>query len=309
MKKIVSSACGLVFVFAMLFSTGCSAKQATQPLSIGVLPDVDSIPLIIAQEKGFFEDEGVDVSIEHFTSAPDRESALQAGSIDGAVSDILSAAFLTEGGFDVAITSMTNGSYKLLSGQAMSDSTDLSGKSIAISTNTIIEYTTDKMLSEIGLTPDDVDKTAIPQIPVRLEMLKSGQIDAATLPEPLASVAVKSGATVIHGTDSLGINPGVLLFTKDAIEHKKEGLEAFYRAYNKAVTYLQDEPVSSYIDILIDVAGFPEDVKDSLLLPAYTTASLPDTADFDGVMAWLTEKGLIEQSFSYDDLVYSSFVK
>ncbi len=307
MKKVIGAALALLSI--IMLATGCAAGKPSQTLSIGVLPDVDSIPIIIAQEKGFFEKEGVDVAVEHFKSAPDRESALQAGSIDGAVSDMLSAAFLTEGGFQVKMTSMTNGSYKLLAGQAMNGSADLSGKSIAISTNTIIEYTTDKMVAELGLTPEDVEKTAIPQIPVRLEMLKGGQIDAATLPEPLASAAVKVGAAVLGSTDSLGINPGVLLFKADVIESKNAEIEAFYRAYNSAVDYLQNAPVSDYVDTLIEEAGFPEDVREELSLPAYTTAALPSADDFDGVMAWLTEKGLIKSAYQYDDLVSKSFVK
>ncbi len=306
-KRLICIAMALLVVVSI--GAGCAAEKPSQTLTIGVLPDVDSIPIIIAQEKGFFEKEGVDVKIEHFKSAPDRESAVQAGSIDGAVSDMLSAAFLTDGGFKVAMTSMTNGSYKLLAGPAMTGATDLSGQSIAISTNTIIEYATDNMLAKLGLTPDDVEKTAIPQIPVRLEMLSSGQIGAATLPEPLASVAVKAGATVIDSTDNLGINPGVLLFKADVIESKNAEIIAFYKAYNSAVEYLKTAPVSEYADILVDVAGFPADVKDSLTLPAYTPATLPSADDFDGVMAWLTEKGLIKQAYKYDDLVNKSFVK
>ncbi len=306
-SKWISAALALLFVLST--GAGCAAKEPSQTLSIGVLPDVDSIPIIIAQEKGFFDKEGVDVDIEHFKSAPDRESALQAGSIDGAVSDMLSAAFLTDGGFKVAMTSMTNGSYKLLAGPSMNGSTDLKGKSIAISTNTIIEYTTDNMLSKLGLKPEDVSKTAIPQIPVRLEMLQSGQIDAATLPEPLASEAVKAGATVLNSTDSLGINPGVLLFKTDVIESKNAEITAFYKAYNSAVEYLKSAPVSEYANILVDVAGFPEDVEEGLSLPAYTAAALPSAEDFDGVMAWLTEKGLIKNTYQYDDLVDKSFVK
>ncbi len=308
MKKRVT---GIVLVLLVLttLGAGCAVQKPAQSLTIGVLPDVDSIPIIIAQEKGFFEEEGLDIRIEHFTSAADRESALQAGSLDGAVSDMLSAAFLTEGGFDVAITSMTNGSYKLLAGTAMSGSSDLSGKSIAISTNTIIEYTTDMMLAERGLSPEDVEKTAIPQIPVRLEMLQSGQIDAATLPEPLASVAVEAGATVLGSSDALGINPGVLLFTADAVSEKKTELAAFYRAYNKAVEYLKSTAISEYADILIEVSGFPEDVREQLTLPEYTPAALPDRDDFDGVMAWLTGKELIQTTYQYDDLVVKDFVK
>ncbi len=306
-KRLIGVALALLAVVSI--GAGCAAQKLSQTLTIGVLPDVDSIPIIIAQEKGFFEKEGLGVKIEHFKSAPDRESALQAGSIDGAVSDMLSAAFLTEGGFKVAMTSMTNGSYKLLAGPVMNGSTDIKGQSIAISTNTIIEYATDKMLAKIGLTPEDVAKTAIPQIPVRLEMLSSGQIGGATLPEPLASSAVKAGAMVLDSTDNLGINPGVLLFKTDVIESKNAEIAAFYRAYNSAVEYLKGAQVSEYADILVDVAGFPEEVKDSLSLPAYTPAAFPSAEDFEGVMAWLTEKGLIKQAYQYDDLVNKSFVK
>ena len=305
-KRFIGVAMALLTL--MSIGAGCAPQKLTQTLTIGVLPDVDSIPIIIAQEKGLFEKEGLDVKIEHFKSAPDRESAVQAGSIDGAVSDMLSAAFLTEGGFKVAMTSMTNGSYKLLAGPAMNGSTDIKGQSIAISTNTIIEYATDNMLAKLGLTPEEVEKTAIPQIPVRLEMLQNGQIGAATLPEPLASVAVKAGATVLDSTDNLGINPGVMLFKTDMIESKNAEIVAFYKAYNSAVEYLETAPVSEYADILVDVAGFPADVKDSLTLPSYTSAMLPSEADFVGVIAWLKEKGLIQQVYQYGDLVDKSFV-
>jgi NitT/TauT family transport system substrate-binding protein len=274
-----------------------------------VLPDVDSAPIIIAQHNGYFEQEGVDIRIEKFTSAMERDSALQAGAIDGAVSDILAAAFFEQGGFGVRITSMTNGSYKLLAGTGANDIGALKGKSIAVSSNTIIEYATDRMLSEYGLAPDDVVKTAIPKIPLRLEMLKNGLVDAATLPEPLASSAVNSGAAVLDSTDRLGINPGVMLFSASAAEAKSGGIKAFYRAYNKAVEYLNTAPVSDYIDVLTDEAGFPEDVQGSIALPEYTPAALPSQDDFEDVISWLKQKGLIENEYGYDELVYPGFTE
>ena len=50
-------------------------------------------------------------------------------------------------------------------------------------------------------------------------------------------------------------------------------------------------------------------MKESLSLPAYTPAALPSADDFDGVMTWLVEKGLIQNTYQYDDLVDKSFVK
>lgn len=307
----------LFMVSAILLSfVACSSDRndtsgSLETISIGVLPDVDSIPLIIADKNGYFKEEGVEVDIQHFKSAPDRDSALQSGNIDGAVSDILAAAFANDGGFKVKITSLTNGTYKLLvnKDKGIKDIQALKGKSIAISTNTIIEYATDKMLEEGGLKPEDVHKVAIPQIPTRLEMLQNGKIDAATLPDPLASVAVKDGAALLNSTDKMGINPGVLLFTQDAIDKKSASIKAMYGAYDKAVEYLKKEPVSSYADVLINDVGFPEGIEDSISLPAYTQVTLPSQKDFDDVIKWLTDKKLIKNSYEFEQLVDGRFVK
>jgi len=310
MRKFLSVIAILFLLFGLSACSG-TGDRASEPLSIGILPDVDSIPVVIAKEKGYFEKEGLKANIESFKSAVDRDSALQTGKIDGAVSDILAAVFAMDGGFDVKITSLTNGSYKLLVGKdsGISSFSDIKGKSVAVSKNTIIEYATDKMLEENNISPDEIKKTVIAQIPVRLEMLQNGKIDAATLPEPLASVAVKDGARILNSTDKLGINPGVLLFTKKALESKQDEIKAFYRAYNEAVEYLQKENISSYIDILIKEAGFPEAVRDTLSLPSYTKASLPSAKDFDNVMGWLNDKGLVKKPYKFDNLVDGKFVR
>ncbi|MCG0276039.1 MAG: MetQ/NlpA family ABC transporter substrate-binding protein [Thermosediminibacteraceae bacterium] len=205
---------------------------------------------------------------------------------------------------------LTNGTYKLLIGKEkdINDITMIKGKDIALSKNTIIEYATDKILEKYGIDPNEVNKVVVPQIPARLEMLQNGKVDAATLPDPLASVAIKNGAKVIESTDRLGINPGVLLFTPEAIEQKENEIRAFYKAYNKAVEYIKNNEKSAYIDIVIEKAGFPEDVRDIINLPEYTEAQLPSKEDFDGVMDWLVKKGLIKKVYSYDELVDSRFI-
>lgn len=311
MKRVV-----LLVIAALLLSgfTACGSstpQKAPEPLTLGVLPDVDSVPLVIAREKGYFEKEGVQVNIESFKSAPDRESALQSGKLDGAVSDMLAAAFSREGGFEVIITSMTNGSYKLLVGKdsGIKSFPDVKGKSVAISQNTIIEYATDAMLEKNGMTPEDINKVVVPQIPVRLEMLQNGKIDGATLPEPMATAAIAGGAKLLDSTDKMGISPGVLLFTKKACEAKAKEIQAFYRAYNLAADYLGKEPVDSYLDGVIKELGFPDSVKGAIALPAYTRAVLPPEEDFNRVTGWLTGKELIKKSYKFGDVADGRFLK
>jgi NitT/TauT family transport system substrate-binding protein len=315
MRKI---AVFLMIAMMMVAIVGCNKKENTAPksgqlqnITIGLMPDVDSIPFIIAQEKGFFKEEGLTVSLKSFKSAVERDSALQSGNLDGVISDMLAETFLKEGGFNTVITSLTTGSYKMVINKDETATTllDLKGKDVAISKNTIIEYVTDRIMVEGGMKPADINKVVIPQIPTRLEMLQNGKIAAATLPEPMASLAVKGGAKVLNSSDKLAIYPGVLIFTGKTVSEKEKEIQAMYRAYNKAIEYLAREPMENYIDILIEKGGFPAPIKGALILPKYQKPAAPAAKDIDEVQKWMQDRQLIKKGYSYKELVDDRFVR
>ena len=299
----------------LVLCAGCGKPEAANApkelteLHVGVMPDTDSLPIIIAQEKGFFAAEGLKVDIQQFKSAKDRDSALQSGNLDGAVSDMLAVAFAKSGGFDVKVTSSTDGSYKLIAGKGenISRVQDLTGRDVAVSKNTIIEYVTDQVLASAQLSGESINKVVIPQIPTRLEMLQNGKLAAATLPEPMASIAVHNGCKYITGSDALGINPGVMLFTAKTVADKKAELAAFYRAYNKAVAYLNETDRNEYMDLVVAKGGFPPVAKEALVLPQYHEAALPKEKDVTDCIAWLQQKQLIKTAYTYQDLIVDVF--
>ena len=307
----------LILILSMSIA-GCSSdktkdavEQDFQTLTIGVLPDVDSIPFIIAKYNGYFEKEGLDVEIHHFKSAMDRDSALQTGSIDGAISDMPAIVFFKDNGFDVKITSKTDGSFKLIAGKSsnISNLEEIKGKTIGISKNTIIEYVTDRVLKISNIDVDAPRKVVIPQIPTRLEMLSNDKLDMATLPEPLASVAISRGGKMLSSSDELGVNTAYMIFTEDSIVSKKEEIKAFYKAYNQAVEYLNSESLEKYIDILIEEAGFPGVIKDSFSLPKYSRASMPSDKDLEEVLDWLHTKKLTTSDYSLEELSDPSLIQ
>ena len=308
LKKLLAI-CLAVLALAMLAGCGTTkqadTKKEMQPLTIGLMPDTDSLPFIIAQEKGFFREEGIEVNIEQYKSAMDRDSALQSGNLDGAVSDMLAVAFAKSGGFDVKVTSFTDGSYKLIASKdsGIKDVKGLAGKDVSVSRNTIIEYVTDQILAKENMDGDSINKVIIPQIPTRLEMLQNGKLAAATLPEPMAGIAVHNGCQFVTGSDELGINPGVILFTAKAAADKKAEIQAMYRAYNKAVAYLNNTDRAEYIDLVIEKGGFPPVAKEALKLPKYHEAALPKESDVVDCIKWLNSKKLVTETYSYQDIV------
>lgn len=287
------------------------ASTPLQPLTIGVMPDLDSIPFIIAEHNGYFQEEGIDVTIEHFKSAMDRDTALQTKKLDGAISDMLAVVFFNDNDFHVNITSKTDGSFKLIAGKdsGISSIDQIEGKTIGISKNTIIEYLTDRIMEISNIDVNAPEKVAIPKIPTRLEMLNNGKLDMATLPEPLASLAVTAGGSIINSSDELGVNPGIMLFTSEAIDSKTKEIRALYRAYNKAVNFLKEEEMESYIDFVIEESGFPKNIKDTLTLPDYTKASMPSEKELEEVLTWLKSKDLTTNDYTLKELSTDDFVK
>lgn len=307
MKKILLLS---MLILALALAAGCGnsndkTQKDLQPITIGLMPDTDSLPFIIAKEKGYFAEEGIEVNIQQYKSAMDRDSALQSGNLDGAVSDMLAVAFVKAGGFDVKVTSFTDGSYKLIASKdaGINNVKALAGKDVAVSRNTIIEYVTDQILAKEGMDSESINKVIIPQIPTRLEMLQNGKLAAATLPEPMASIAVSNGCTYVTGSDELGINPGVIMFTAKTVDNKTAEIAAMYRAYNKAVDYLNNTSRDEYIDLVVEKGGFPPAAKEALKLPEYHKAALPKESDVTDCIKWLNNKGLVKEHFSYQDIV------
>jgi NitT/TauT family transport system substrate-binding protein len=305
--------CILVIICCSLL-LGCNNNHSStsgKTITIGVMPDVESIPFIIADRNGYFEEEGVQVKIEHFKSAKDRDSALQSGLLDGAISDVLAVVFANEGGINLRIVSKNDGNILLMAGKDSGiDSIDnIKGKSVGLSNNTIMEYSVDKMLEAAGISADEINKIAIPPLPTRLEMLQGGKVDAAILPEPLAGLAVKNGATVLSTTDQLANKAGAIAFIAESLQESPEEIKAVFTAYNRAVDYLNNEPLSNYIDYVIEKQGFPAELKESIALPRYTRAELPEEKIVTDVVKWLKEKELIKGDYGYGDLVDNSTLR
>ncbi len=273
-----------------------AAWGAPAELRIGVLPDVDSLPLLVADAEGRFDAEGVKVHLSRFTTAVERDAAFQAGAVDGVVSDLLGAALAAQAGFDVRVTSLTDGRYGIVSapGSGIANAAGLAGVPVGISTSTIIQYATDVLLKRAGLTPDQIVGMAVPKIQVRMELLLAGQLKAACLPEPLLSVARARGATLIAASDESGFGAGVLLFSRKVLDTRLADVRALYAAYWKAAQAVNAND-AAYRSFLVEKAAFPKEIRDQFRFVRYHAPRLPEISDVRDVLAWMKGKGLLSK--------------
>lgn len=284
------------------------AAASGETLKVGVLPDADSLPLLVAAAESLFAAEGVDVALVSFKAAVERDAALQAGAIDGAVTDLLAVALAVQGGFDIRAASLTDGRYGIVASplSGIASLASLAGKSIGISSNTIIQYAAETMLARAGVASADIRSLAVPKIQLRMELLLAGQLAAACLPEPLLSVARAKGAILLAASDdstpALGLGAGVIAFSRAALDSRLPEIAGFYRAYRRAARELNAKS-DAYRPFLVEKAAFPAEVRDSYSFVKYKDPRLPSAADISAVIEWMRSKGLLSKDIAPASLI------
>lgn len=303
-------------ILAALSLVACGGQEEPTNLRMAVLPILDTLPMYVADEQGYFADEDLTVEFIPVNSAAERDQVIQAGQADGMINEILSTLFYNRDEPQITIVRyarVATPEYPqfrvLASGNSGINSLeDLKGRDIGISEGTIIEYSTDRLLQAEGLSPEDISTVAVPGIPDRMALLNSGELPAANLPDPLATLAMQSGATVIVDDSSYPqYGHSVISFRTDVVEENPETIKRFLIAIEKAVEDINQDK-EQFSGLLAERNLVPEPVRGSYSVPDFPTASVPPTSQWDDVLDWAQSKGYIEGSVEYEESVDDSYL-
>jgi NitT/TauT family transport system substrate-binding protein len=308
---------GLVCILAFL-TTGCTAQAPadTTPIRIAVLPIVEGLPLYTAQDGGFFEKQGLKVQFINAGSAAERDQLIAAGQADGMINDLLAVTLFNRQSAQLQIVRFahvsTPGSplYVIAAAPQSGIKTvqDLAGVEIGISQSSIIDYATSRILSNAGLKADQIRTVAVPKIPDRMSLLLSGQIKAATLPQPFAALALKSGAVaIVDDTQVADLGNSVISFRKSFIDEHPQVVKSFVSAIDQATTDLNANP-EKYRSLLGTYKVVPDTLLAAYPIPKFPDNSLPNQKQFEDVVAFALERKLIDTPVKFTDSVNPAFL-
>lgn len=306
----------LAGIFGMVLATGCTGKSQKSEdqtsnlpaLKIGAMSSMDYLPFVVANEMGICDSLGLSLEIVKFFSANDRDAAFRAGSVDGTVIDYTGAALQHANGVPLALVMKHDGLFYMMSKGSFASMQELKGKKIAVSRNTVIEYSTDVMLQSAGVEESEVEKVEINKIPVRMQMLSEGEVDASIFPNPFASMAEEQGMKKLMTTRELDIDVTGTIFGTQALRDKGESIKVLMEAYNLGVEYIQTHPRAEWMHLLVEDAGVPGTMALTIELPEYHRASAPDANDIQKTILWLKEKNLVPVDYTGEGLVDASFL-
>jgi NitT/TauT family transport system substrate-binding protein len=266
-----------------------------------------SLPLTVAQRKGFFVREGLNLVVVPIPGGTDRiVAALDKGEIDAgknATPYMIQA--VLKGSDAAAIMSQTaNPIYSLVVRPEIKSFADLRGKTLGLSTpGDTITLSTQRLLGLKQISAADFTAKVVVGTGARFDCLKSGTCAAVPMGQPEDLDAIKQGFPRLGFTYEAGAD---LIFNVDMArrawgEQHKDTLVRFVRAMASAYAFLNDpKNRDEAVRILGEAGGMSAEVAGQIFAPYLEPDKhvLPrkgelDLAAFNRVVALMAETGVI----------------
>lgn len=281
-----------------LFATACSspsAQQAPPPdtdsvphrdstaLVVAVCPTADCLPLYFAAEKGLFRKNGVEVILQNYLSQADCDTAYLGQTADGGLTDLVRANYHGKRDARLEIVSGTDGEWTLMANGKLriKDIRQLKRHSVSWTRYSAAHYLMVSALKAAGTDPAEVFPIQVNDLELRTRMLNENQTDAALLPEPYAAIARRRGQRTV----SLGIQQprlGCMVFRREIMADDRKGkqIKLFLKTYDQAVDSINGQNKNRLAPILSKYYRLDATDIDSLRLPRYRHAAVPEKTDY-----------------------------
>lgn len=233
-----------IFLISVCLLFACHAWTPTEikrpPLKVQFGSFVGEYSGIIAQEKGLFKAQGVDVELTYKLYTQLERANFSAGKYDGISLSLGSFIILSATNPDiqgVVVIDESTGADVVVAQSQIKTVADLKGKKLGANLGGFSEVFVTEMLTTANLTSDDVNlvKLEALEIPQRL---KNNTIQAGHTWEPHLSKAIKLGGHILFTSKQTpGLILDLIVFRKNIIRDRPKDVRGFVQAWLQAAAY------------------------------------------------------------------------
>jgi NitT/TauT family transport system substrate-binding protein len=317
----------LCAVAVALAAPGCAADAedgGRAKLTVGVVPIADVAPVQLGIDKGFFEDEGLDVELLTGQGGAEIVPQVVSGDVQVGFSSTPTLLAAASERLPIEIVAPAVGSPPRKTGHGenvegalmvaknspIRGYADLAGKTVAVNAlGNVIDVTLNAALERHGVNHTSVERLEVP-FPDMLAALDAGRVDAAFLATPFKTVAEQSGKYRAVGFSIYETRPELIHTTyfvsREWADGNRQVLERFLSALRRSMLYAAGHERETR-DAVGAIVELPEDVIEAL--PPINRR--PDCAELEvssELMADLmVEYGAIERAPDLDSLIRPGF--
>ena len=316
---------GIMLVVLVLSVFVAQSQYQSNPntVRIAYLPVVQALPLYVAIEKGYFGDEGIEVEAVKIDSPNLIIDALISGQVDmgspSTASGITAISqhrnpgtlkiFAANGG-----TPPDNVDNLLLvrSDSDIQDIRDLEGKSVGILPGIQFRTIAKHILASEGIDPEKVELIDL-AIPLQLQALESGQVDALLTLEPVGTIGRGQGTTrdLVDGPMVRYIaDPwygGVGVVTASFMAEDPELASKAIAVFDRAIQDIKEDPDDAR-QFLKGYTALTDELIQEVPLPVWKMHDEFEQPDIDALQDFFDiffHFGVIEERVTVQELLYS----
>jgi NitT/TauT family transport system substrate-binding protein len=312
---------GSIFFVYQITGNVVSNNAEVTSVKIAYLPAVNSLPLYVAMEKGYFVQEGINVEAVKFDSPQLILDSLVSNQVDfgapGSATGIASIIdYRTPGKlkvFDLVGGTHDNIADVLIIGKAsnLSSISDLRGKTLGILPGIQFRTIAREILAKNNVSYDEVNIVEI-ATSLQVQALASKQVDAVLGLEPVRTIAISKGI----GKDLVKspiveyiADPwfgGAGLIRGDFAKENPETTKKVISAIGKAVDDINANPNETR-KYLIGYTSLDENLSKIVSIPTYTNYEDFTNKDMDALQKFIdifTQYKVIDGKVNVRDMIY-----
>ena len=312
----------LIVLLSALTSCKATGKTQLETVRVSTRKHFSTAPIFIADEAGFFADEGIRIE---FAEAPGRSAQaiplLERGQIDVLAATVGAALFaaaekgarlrmVADRGHISSSGCVFNafvGSSKAFKSDSVT-AADLRGKSVSINAGVTAAWITDLFLESRGLTVDDVRVVALTDV-LEPGAMSSGSLDVTHAAEPFLSQLVRDGQRVIGlaSTYAPGAHFGAIMFGPTLTVTNRALGERFMRAYLRGVRQYEEGPTPRNVAMLTKRMGFDESLLRTACFASINTDGRLDVISLNAFQRWAVKRGYLPRVMPTESIIDTTF--
>ena len=223
-----------------------------ETVNVIAFPGAPNLPLFVARELGFFEQNGIQVELTTTPSSVFQFEQLSAGAFDIAMTAFDNVVAYREGQGPANLSGATD--FRAVMGATQIELAfvvaphikgyaDLKGKSIALDAlATGFAFVLYEMLARNGLSKDDVVMVAVGATPQRWQSVKAGEHVGTLTIEPFTSVAQAAGFPALDVSSNVldAYQGGCIAASQHWARQHPEKVKAYLNGYLTALDWTLD---------------------------------------------------------------------
>jgi NitT/TauT family transport system substrate-binding protein len=241
-----------IVVFSLfLLIASCAEEPSQKTIRLGINPWPGYEFLYLADQKDFFNKEGLDIELVELAALANIKRAFEQGRIDAMASTIIEAVEVSLNSNQkidvVLIPDFSNGGDVIIANKPLTSMSELKGKKVGVELGLLGSFILSQALAKNNLSLDDVTMLNVEQLNSKSQLSLKNVTAMVTYPPFSTEILRQNNVNQIFSTAEI---PGdvidVVVIKENTLVNPKQWQQKLFSAWQRALDFAKSNPEEAY---------------------------------------------------------------